>query len=382
MISHKVIVIGGGPAGIGCMLSLQRAGIDDILVLEANEIGSSFQKWPKQMRLITPSFYGNPFFCTDLNAIDPETSPASYSQKEHISGREYADYLKAVVKYFSLNVNENEKVISINPENEKFIVATEKNEYSSENIIWAGGEFSNPKKGKFLGSNLCDHSSSFKDWNEYNEDEALIIGGFESAADAAYNLIKLGKKVTILCNNNPLNFKHLDPSEALSPYSKERLMQILDSSPNMLDLHDNSNVISVEKSTNSYIVKIATGEIFKSRSKPICATGFHSALMPIKELWEWENGVPKFTGDDQSTLYDGLYYSGPSLVHRNSKFCFIYKFRGRFGVISRSISNRIGHNFMNTKEEKHLGFLIDDLECCTKCDCSLDNKSIKFKSIS
>ena len=32
MISHKVIVIGGGPAGIGCMLSLQRAGIDDILV--------------------------------------------------------------------------------------------------------------------------------------------------------------------------------------------------------------------------------------------------------------------------------------------------------------------------------------------------------------
>ena len=55
------------------------------------------------------------------------------------------------------------------------------------------------------------------------------------SADAAYNLIKLGKKVTILCNNNPLNFKHLDPSEALSPYSKERLMQILDSSPNMLD---------------------------------------------------------------------------------------------------------------------------------------------------
>ena len=84
MISHKVIVIGGGPAGIGCMLSLQRAGIDDILVLEANEIGSSFQKWPKQMRLTTPSFGFRTIFCTGslMQLILKNKSTASYSQKK------------------------------------------------------------------------------------------------------------------------------------------------------------------------------------------------------------------------------------------------------------------------------------------------------------
>ena len=94
-MDRDVIIVGAGPAGIGCALALRRAGIYNVLVLEANEVGSSFLKWPAQMRLITPSFHGNPFFQTDLNAITPDTSPGDYSQKEHLSGVEYAKYLKA-----------------------------------------------------------------------------------------------------------------------------------------------------------------------------------------------------------------------------------------------------------------------------------------------
>ena len=64
-INLNSIIIGAGPSGIGSMLALQRAGVDNVLLLEGNTVGSSFKKWPKQMRLITPSFYGNPFFWTN-----------------------------------------------------------------------------------------------------------------------------------------------------------------------------------------------------------------------------------------------------------------------------------------------------------------------------
>ena len=46
----------------------------------------SFLKWPKQMKLLTPSFFGNTFKMIDLNAITYDTSPALTLQTEHPSG--------------------------------------------------------------------------------------------------------------------------------------------------------------------------------------------------------------------------------------------------------------------------------------------------------
>ena len=58
----EVIIVGAGPAGIGCALALQRAGLERLLELEADRVGASFRRWPAEMRLITPSFHANPFF--------------------------------------------------------------------------------------------------------------------------------------------------------------------------------------------------------------------------------------------------------------------------------------------------------------------------------
>ena len=41
-MSHDVIIVGGGPAGIGCAAALKRASIENVLVLEGNKVGSSF----------------------------------------------------------------------------------------------------------------------------------------------------------------------------------------------------------------------------------------------------------------------------------------------------------------------------------------------------
>ena len=380
--NFNVIVVGAGPAGIGVMLALQRAGVDKMLLLEGNTVGASFLKWPKQMRLITPSFYGNPFFCTDLNAITPHTSPADYSQKEHISGSEYAEYLQAIVEHYQLNIQEKERVLKVIPDNEGYTVETTRATYRSQTVVWAGGEFSHPKAGSFTGHQLCTHSSQFRDWKDYPGTEALIIGGYESGIDAAYNLVKLGKRVTVVSSDTPWNLKHSDPSETLSPYTRERLLEAMESSPNQLILHEDSTVVRVEQSSDGYRLETASGSILNSKYPPISATGFHSALTPIKTLWEWEDSIPKFTQDDESTRHKGLYYSGPSLVHRDSKFCFIYKFRGRFGVIARSIAKRIGYPYTDMEEERHRGFLIDDLECCTECDCAVDSKNVSFESSS
>ena len=152
--------------------------------------------------------------------------------------------------------------------------------------------------------------------------------------------------------------------------------------PELLSLKGKSKVVSIKRFSNHYTIQTASGESLVAQNRPISATGFRSALTPIKELWEWDGPMPKFTSEDESTLHSGLYYSGPSLVHRNSKFCFIYKYRGRFGVIARSIAKKIGYPYNEKEFEVQRGFLIDDLECCTKCDCAVESKALTFKSVS
>jgi len=203
-MKFDAIIVGAGPAGIGCAFALKKAGIVKVLLLEAEEVGATFRRWPEEMRLITPSFHGNPFFQTDLNAVTPDTSPADFYQKEHLSGKQYANYLHAVTKHFKLKVHENEKVLQVEPQPDEFIVQTNQTTYRTR---------------------------------------------------------------------------------------------------------------------------------------------------------------------------VGIYYSGPSLVQRNSKFCFIYKFRARFGVIARSVARRLGYPEPDLEDLRRRGFLIDDLECCTNCECAVESKA-------
>ena len=372
-MQHKIIIIGAGPAGIGSALALTRAGIKDIVILEANCVGSSFRRWPKQMRLITPSFHTNSFYQTDLNSITPDTSPADFFQKQHLTGKEYADYLRTGVAHFGLNVREQVKVSQITPGREGYCVHTDKETYKANIVIWAAGEFSLPKLKPFEGAELCAHSSVFRDWNDYQGKDALVIGGYESGIDAAFNLVEIGKRVIVLSSGEPWKVDHPDPSEILSPYTRDRLISTLKGNPGKMVLRGNCKVLSVSKLSDRYIVETDDGEIFESEHRPIAATGFQSALTPIKDLFEWENSLPIFTEEDESTLYPGIYYSGPSLVHNNSKFCFIYKFRARFGVIARSVAKRLGYPEPDLEDDRRRGFLVDDLECCTNCECAVES---------
>ena len=210
-----VIIVGAGAAGIGVGITLEHAGIDNFLIVDRDTVGSSFTSWPDETRFITPSFPSNSIGMLDLNSIAIGISPAFSMKVEHPNGKEFADHLLDIAKYFDLPILQNTNVKNISKKKNIFTLECDEGNLLANNLIWAAGEFQYPRLDGFVGSELCRHTSTVPNYGALDGDEIIIIGGYESGIDAAYHLAKSGKKVVLFDKDNPWNEDSSDPSLSL-----------------------------------------------------------------------------------------------------------------------------------------------------------------------
>jgi putative flavoprotein involved in K+ transport len=372
-MSDPVIIVGAGPAGIGMAAVLADFNVPDVVVLDRHEVGASFCRWPQEMRLITPSFNSTPFGALDLNAVCLNTSVAHFLDSEHPTGREYASYLRAVVQALKLTVITPCDVRDVwEREGGGFILETDHGRREAGFLVWAAGEFQFPRVDIFPGSELCRHNATIPSYRDLEGPEAVIIGAFESGVDAAVHLARLGRRVDLLNAGANLAVNDQDPSRSLSPFTRARLRETLQTRAN-LELHHEAKVIAVEKSGRGFLVRTAGGKTFRTKTPPILATGFRGGTGPVDHLFDYrEDGEILLNGDDESTLAPGLFLAGPLVRHDQHIFCFIYKFRQRFAIIAETIANRLGlpvSDEMLVNYERNQMRLVD-LSCCGQtCAC-------------
>ena len=101
------------------------------------------------MSLLTPSFFSNSFGLTDLNSIDPDTSPADFLHTQHPKGVGYADYLQAIVSHFKLPVRTGVNILSVQELASGFAVESSDGPIRTDYIVWAAGQFFHPRDQDF-----------------------------------------------------------------------------------------------------------------------------------------------------------------------------------------------------------------------------------------
>lgn len=436
-----VIVVGAGCAGIGTSLMLTRTfGLDAsrvMMVEKGKNVGDSFRKWPEEMRFISPSFNQQGWtYSFDLNAIHYDTSPAHMLKSEHPSGEEYAVYLEQIVRQSDLQVQLETKVTSITDIGKKtrdqpgpFKIETSYEtdgktktmSMTTRYIVWAAGEFQFPKnkamaegksdeaqqdKSPFPGAELCLHNSHVESWKKLPGENFIVIGGYESGVDAAYNLAQAGKNVRILASTPCWGLTTGDPSSELAPYTAARLREILSPrfSPNP-KLASPLRVIAVDKAENGgfnvaarwkavdredmkylkvsgysgYKVEPLGDEgsivAFHTDHAPILCNGFEgSVAAEAGHLFDFPDpdnkkgclGIgPLLTRNDESTKVPGVFLVGPSVTHGELSFCFVYKFRQRFGVVANAICDGLGMDTRAAVEEcKRTNMYLNDFATC------------------
>ena len=108
---------------------------------------------------------------------------------------------------------------------------------------------------------------------------------------------------------------------------------------------------------------------------PLLCAGFEGsiALGVVKDLFEWGKGEadgcaagsPLLNLQDESTTTPGLFLVGPAVRHGELSFCFVYKFRQRFGVVADVIARGLGRDTAEAIETcRKMNMYLDDFECC------------------
>jgi thioredoxin reductase (NADPH) len=188
--SYDVICIGAGPTGLACAIEAKRAGMSS-LVIDKGALCNSLYHYPINML----------FFTTPERMEIGDLPLTSTGGKP--TRAEALKYYRRAVEHFHLDTKLYERVVAIRGRDDAFLVVTHDqngahHEYHGRKIIIATGYYDRPNPLKIPGEDLPHVSHYFTDSHPYWNQDVVVIGGKNSAAEAALELFRGGARVTLV----------------------------------------------------------------------------------------------------------------------------------------------------------------------------------------
>jgi len=183
--SFDLIIIGAGPAGLSAAEVAEREELS-YLVIEKGTIADTIRKYP----------VGRTMFSTP-NEV--EMQPGTLKPlKEKPSREELLSHYIHFVLDNNLRVNTDEKVEDVSGDIAKgFTVRTNRAEYNAARVLFAIGAMEFPRRLNVEGENLEKVHHLFVEPYPYVRKNALVVGGGNSAAEAALFLSEEGARTTM-----------------------------------------------------------------------------------------------------------------------------------------------------------------------------------------
>lgn len=187
--TYDVALIGAGPIGLELAVCLKQAGVHYIH-FDAQQIGHTLTWWPRNT---------NFFSTTERLAI--AGVPIITNHQQRITGEDYLAYLRGIVEQFDLRVNSFEPVTLLHPIEGGFALTTApltgERRYRCRRVVLAIGDMHWPNRLGIPGEDLVHVSHYFRDPHDYFRRRLLIVGGRNSAVEAALRCWRAGAEVTI-----------------------------------------------------------------------------------------------------------------------------------------------------------------------------------------
>jgi thioredoxin reductase (NADPH) len=190
MENYDIICIGAGPTGLACAIEARRAGLRP-LVIDKGSLCNSIYHYPVNM-----VFFTTPELLEigDLPLVTPLEKPTRV---------EALKYYRKAAEFYQLELRLFERVLRVEGSDGRFTVITvtdkdEQRRYTARKIAVATGYYDLPNLLNVPGENLPHVSHYYTEPHAYWNENVVVIGGRNSAAEAALDLFRNGAKVTLV----------------------------------------------------------------------------------------------------------------------------------------------------------------------------------------
>ena len=297
---YDLLIIGSGPSGLAAALSAKQRGLD-FLVLERGAIAQTIRDYPLHKQLFSTSNEVE----LERGVLPVETKPTREEVLAHYNN---------LVDKEHLNIRTQEEVESITPSEDAFTVKTKSNEYRTRAVLVAVGGFGRKRMLQVPGENDSRVAYRFIEAAPFASKKILVIGGGNSAAQAALFLTEEGAHPMLSFRRESLEFAPDPitgkPVAKIKPWVMAPMNQMV--SEGCIQLLPNSQIIEILPHS-AVLHRLDSGESLEVECDHIFAligADPDTTLLETAGAEIASDGRPLYNIETYETTVAGLYVAG------------------------------------------------------------------------
>jgi putative YpdA family bacillithiol system oxidoreductase len=222
-----VLIVGSGPAGLSAALSCIERGVS-YAVLEKDElVASTIARWPKGKECMAEPY--------DVKTVG--LLPVWDSKKDELLAA-----WRTIIDRKNLKVSTRETVEDVKRLGDgRFEVRSTKKLYRAQRVVMGIGTRGKPRKLAVPGEHLPKVTALLSDANEHRGQRVMVIGGGDSAVEAAIALSETAARVTLSYRGKALS--------RCKAKNRQKLDEVVKAG--RVDLRFSSNVVEIKADTVS-----------------------------------------------------------------------------------------------------------------------------------
>ncbi|MFN0247568.1 MAG: NAD(P)-binding domain-containing protein [Kofleriaceae bacterium] len=202
-----VVIVGSGPGGLSAALTCIQRGLSYIVLEKEQEIASTIARYPKGKLVMA-----EPYDTLNLSFL-----PVFDSSKEQL-----IPIWRELLERVGMKIRKGESVESVGRSGDgSFEIRTTVATYRAQRVVLSIGTRGKPRTLQVPGENLPKIFSLLEDPDDWRGRAVLVVGGGDSACEAALALADAGAKVMISYRGKGFNRAAPKNKQAIESYARE-----------------------------------------------------------------------------------------------------------------------------------------------------------------
>ena len=317
---YDLLILGAGPIGLACGIEAKKAGLN-YLILEKGALCNSIYNYPVNMTFFSTSER------LELAGIPFMSAGAKPTRTEAL------EYYRRIYFLFDLKVNLYEEVKTLKKVEKKIHIHTSKGAYTSSKIILATGFYDLPNLMNVPGEELPNVLHYYKEPWPFVGQKVLVVGGANSAVDAALECWRKGAQVSMALLGEEVdeNVKYWVRPDVMNRIKEGSIRAI-----------KNSKVVEILPT--EVLLATPEGEVRLPNDWVLALTGYRPNFSLLDQLGVTlsldEKRQPCYDQTNQESNVPGVYLAGVVCGGLNTREFFIENSISHAAAIIQDILNK------------------------------------------